>query len=148
MKNKLLIISLMMATLFSMETASAQQAKAEKDVAARVEQFREALLNPTREALQALSLPQLSYGHSAGKVEDQATFIETLVSGKSDFVRIELSDQHMAIADRTATVRHVLQADINDGGKPGTVKLHVLTVWVQQGGQWRLLARQAVKPAQ
>jgi ketosteroid isomerase-like protein len=86
-----------------------------------------------------------SYGHSSGKIEDRDTFISSLVSGKSDFVTLDLTDQKVAVSGNTAIVRHTLNADINDGGVAGHVRLYVLLVWGKEGSQWKLLARQAVK---
>lgn len=72
--------------------------------------------------------------------------METLVTGVSVFEDIQLENQTVEVQDNTAIVRHMLSAKTNDKGKePGTVKRSVLLVWVKQGGQWRLLARQAVK---
>jgi ketosteroid isomerase-like protein len=45
-------------------------------------------------------------------------------------------------------VRHIFSAVTNDGGKPGEAHLSVLMVWMKQKGQWKLLARQAVKVVQ
>lgn len=47
--------------------------------------------------LKELSAKELSYGHSGGHVENQAEFIEKIVSGRSDFVTIELKDQTIQI---------------------------------------------------
>jgi hypothetical protein len=98
--------------------------------------------------LEKLTLPELSYGHSSGVVQNQAEFIEALTSGKSDFVSIELTGQTISIVNNTAVVRHYLSAVTNDGGKPGQTKLSILLVWQKQRGDWRLLARQAVKVQQ
>jgi len=35
----------------------------------------------------------------------------------------------------------------NDSGKPGKVQIKVLGVWQKRGNDWKLLARQAVRPA-
>jgi len=92
-------------------------------------------------------MPQLSYGHSSGVVQNQPEFIEALTSGKSDFVTIDLTEQSINVVDRTAIVRHILSATTNDGGKPGQAKISILLVWQKDKGEWRLLARQAVKVA-
>ncbi|HTL10364.1 MAG TPA: nuclear transport factor 2 family protein, partial [Chitinophagaceae bacterium] len=112
---------------------------------AAVETLRKAMLDGDRAALLKVSSPNLSYGHSGGKVEDQAAFVEALASGANDFVTIDLSEQTVKVTGNTAIVRHKLNGTSNDGGKPGVVKLSVLTVWVKQGKDWKLLARQAVK---
>src|SRR5579863_2120462 len=112
-----------------------------------VEALRKALIDPTKAELDKLTMDELSYGHSSGLIQDKAAFEEALLSGASDFVSIELSDQTMKVVGNTAWVRHKLSAVTNDGGKPGEAHLSVLLIWMKQKGQWRLLARQAVKIA-
>lgn len=122
-----------------------EQGKDEKAVSAAVEALRKAMVDPDKAALEKLTMPQLSYGHSNGMVQNQTVFIEALTSKQSDFVNINLSEQSITVVDRTAIVRHILSADTNDGGKPGHVNLSILLIWQKQKGEWRLLARQAVK---
>ncbi|MFZ1562567.1 MAG: nuclear transport factor 2 family protein [Saprospiraceae bacterium] len=120
--------------------------KAEKSkVEAAVEQLKSAMITPDKKQLEDLILDELSYGHSSGKVEDKSSFIENLVNGNSDFVSIHLSDQQVIVSGKSAIVRHVLDAVTNDKGQPGSVRLHIMTVWSKQKGKWKLLARQAVK---
>jgi len=123
------------------------QDKGSAAVAAAVESLRKAMIDPDKTALDKLTAEELSYGHSNGAVQDKAAFIEALISGKSDFVTIGLTEQTIKMSGNTAIVRHILSATNNDGGKPGTVKLSVLLIWQQQKGAWKLLARQAVKLA-
>jgi ketosteroid isomerase-like protein len=130
--------------LFSGVIVSAQ-GNNEKLVADAVEQLRKAMVDGDSVRLTHLTSPLLSYGHSSGVVQDQKEFVSKIVSGASDFVTIDLTDQTIKISGDAAIVRHTLSASTNDGGKPGTVKLHVLTVWQKDHGKWKLLARQAVK---
>lgn len=123
----------------------AAQDKKEKAVAEAVEQMRSAMISGERAALEAIAADQLSYGHSSGVIETKAEFVEKIASGKSDFVSIDLSDQTITVSGKTAIVRHLLNAQTNDGGKPGSVKLKILLVWQKQKQGWKLLARQAVK---
>ena len=134
------------AVLLLIHPAQAQT-KSEKAVAATVENFRMALINPDSTTLSKLVTDDLTYGHSSGKIEDKKTFMHTLLTGQSDFVTVDLTDQTIIVHGKTAIVRHILSAATNDNNKPGTVKLAVLTVWVKEHHQWRLLARQAVRPA-
>jgi len=135
-------------TALAQEHPVIESTKDQKAVAAAVEALRKAMVDPDRETLSRLTMEQLSYGHSSGVVQDKAAFIEALTSGKSDFVSIELSQQTITVVEKTAVVRHILSAVTNDGGKPGQVKIAILLVWQRQEGDWRLLARQAVKLAQ
>jgi ketosteroid isomerase-like protein len=121
------------------------QTKEESRVAAQVLELRRAMIDADGKALRSLTSEKLSYGHSNGLVEDRESFVKKLVTGESDFVNMELSDQTVTVSGQTALVRHRLDADIKDGGKSNKVKLQVLLVWQRQGGDWKLLARQAIR---
>ena len=125
--------------------SSVAQSKDHKMVSEAVEKLRKAMIDADRAGLESIAADSLSYGHSSGKVESKTEFVENIASGKSDFVTIDLSEQTISISHNIAVVRHVLNAATNDGGKSATVKLKVLLVWEKQKGEWKLLARQAVK---
>ncbi len=142
LKSLLLSVSLL-ASLVSPQLLAAD--KDTDTVSKKVAALRLAMIDADAKALKALSSPLLSYGHSGGHIENQAEFIEKIVSGKSDFVTMDLSEQTISISGDTALVRHILNADIKDGGVANTIKLGVLLVWQKQQGEWKLLARQAFK---
>jgi ketosteroid isomerase-like protein len=110
-----------------------------------VAQLTRAMIDGDSAMLAALTHDQLSYGHSSGYVEGKAEFVSKISSGKSDFVTIDLTNQVISVSGKTAIVRHKLDATTNDSGKPGEVHLLILLVWQKQAGDWKLLARQAVK---
>jgi hypothetical protein len=139
MKNLLLVFCLLVSV------QSFSQSKDEKAVADAVEVLRNAMVDANKKALEDIAAPELSYGHSSGLVEDRAAFVENIVSGKSDFVKINLTEQTVKIVGNTAIVRHKFFADTNNGGTPGTINLTVLLVWQKQKGEWKLLARQAAR---
>ena len=115
-------------------------------VTAAAEKLRLAMVDPDAAVLAAMVADDLSYGHSGGKVDTKASYIADLMSGASDFVTITISDQSVKVVDGgTAIVRHTLTADTLDSGKPGKVAIKVLGVWQKQNGQWKLLARQAIR---
>ena len=123
----------------------AQPSKVE-DVVQAVQTLTQAMIDANGPTLKQLTSESLSYGHSSGKIETQAEFVETIVSGVSVFEDIQLENQTVEVVDNTAIVRHTFVAKTNDKGKgPGTVKLGILLVWVNAETHWVLLARQAVK---
>ena len=133
------------AILFSNAITFAQT-KDEKAVGDAVDLLKMAMINANNAALENLAAEKLSYGHSGGHIDDKKEFVDKIVSGTSDFVSIELTEQTISISDHVAVVRHVFNAKTNDAGKgPGEVHLRVLLVWQKQKGGWKLLARQAVK---
>lgn len=123
------------------------QSKSEQQVRLAVDVLHQAMINADSSALAKMTSPLLVYVHSGGAVDYRTTFIEKIVSGKSDFVNISITEQFITISKKTAVVRFVMDATTNDIGKPGTVHLRIMQVWQKKGKQWKLLARQAVKPA-
>lgn len=141
MKRFLFPVLVLFVTCFN----STAQSKQEKAVANAVEQLRKAMIDADSAMLDKLTAAQLSYGHSSGHIDDKAAFIQKIVSGKSDFVSMELPEQTISVSGSIAIVRHKLNAVTNDNGKPGEVHLAILLVWQKLHGEWKLLARQAVK---
>lgn len=135
-KFNLLIVCLTLGT-----TLSFAQSKKEIAVADAVNQLTEALLSGNREALTSIVADELTYGHSSGAIEDKAVFVEAVASGKTDFTKIDISDQTISIVGKIALVRHKMSADLGSTH----VNLGILTVWTKQKGGWKLLARQAYR---
>lgn len=123
------------------------QKKNDKDaVVDAAEKLRLAMVNGDKLMLESLILPELTYGHSGGHIDDAKEFVEKLISEKSDFITIDITNQTVNIVGNTAIVRHHFYATTADFGKaPGDVTLDILLVWVKSGKNWKLLARQAVK---
>lgn len=140
--KKLIVLLVVLVGSFSFATAQDKKIAA---VEKSINRLKDAMISGDRAALNESVSDSLSYGHSGGHVEGKAEFVEKIASGKSDFVSINLSEQSISINGNTAIVRHNLDAQTNDGGKPATVKLKILLVFTKDHGDWKLLARQAVK---
>ena len=140
--KKLLSVIILLLPVLSVVNA---QSKDEIAVKNAVEKLRKAMVDPDSVTLDKLTSPKLSYGHSGGHVDDKAEFIQKIVSGKSDFVTLEFPEQTFSFSGKIAIVRHKFNSVTNDNGKPGEAHLAVLLIWQKQHGDWKLLARQAVK---
>ncbi|HHG8772974.1 TPA: nuclear transport factor 2 family protein [Raoultella planticola] len=107
-----------------------------------VEQMRLAMLSADKAGLEKIGAPGLSYGHSNGRLENNAQFVAAIASGKSSFQSITLRDQTVSVEDDVAIVRHQFDAQT----KQGDIHIGVLQVWKKgQTEGWKLLARQAYK---
>ncbi|GAB3930360.1 nuclear transport factor 2 family protein [Mucilaginibacter myungsuensis] len=137
------LLSLFIAVLCTV--GSFAQTKDEQEVTAAVDFLKKAMIDGDRANLAKIAAEELVYGHSSGKVQNKAEFVEGIASGGSDFVTIDLTDQLIKVSGNTAVVHHKLSAQTNDGGKPGSAKIGVMLVFQKQKGQWKLLARQAFK---
>lgn len=120
-------------------------AQTNRSLVQAAENLRLLMIDPVKSKLDMLLTDALNYGHSGGHIDNKQEFIEKLTSGKSHFVSIDITDQTVQVYKHTGIIRHNLYAVTNDGGKSGTVKLHVLTVWIKKGHKWMLASRQGVK---
>lgn len=142
-----MIKKLIFAMSFLMAIAVFGQKKDDtQSVTDAAEKLRSAMINGEKSALESLIVPELTYGHSGGHIDDAKEFVEKLVSKKSDFLTINITNQNVSIVGNTAIVRHHFYATTADFGKaPGDVTLDILLVWTKVKKDWKLLARQAVK---
>jgi len=121
-------------------------AQPEKDVTAAVESLMKGIVNSDKTLLEDFTAEGLVYGHSSGKVQNRAEFIEeVMISKPLDFVKIDLLEQTVKIVGNAAVVRHVLSAEITNNGAPGSLKIGNMLVLQKQKGKWKLIARQAYK---
>ena len=115
-------------------------------VEAAVASLTKAMLAGDRAGLEALVADALSYGHSGGAIQDKKDFVEVIATRKTVYKSIQLTKQTVAVAGNTAIVRHAWESESGSGDGKWTVsKIGVLQVWVKQGADWKLLARQAFK---
>ena len=119
----------------------------EAAVKQNVEALREALLKADKAQLERLSADQISYGHSDGRVQNKAEFIDGVMTRKANVKSINFPDLKIAVAGDAAIARHIYESESETDGKPNSVKIGALTVWQKQGGNWKLLARQGYKLA-
>src|SRR5258706_6386615 len=81
-------------------------AGADEDAITRnLEAFRSAQVAANAAALTALSAPELSYGHSDGRVEDRATFVANATAGKSTFLSLAYRNPAIRVVGNTAIIR-------------------------------------------
>lgn len=145
MKTLVLSTVVMAMVLLGAASGVVAQSGDEAAVSQAVEAFRNAALKADRGQFEALTADQLSYGHSAGRVENKTQFINGATSGQSRWKFITLTDQTIQIVGNTAIVRHTFTGESERDGKTNPVKIGVLMIWDKQDGKWKLLARQAVR---
>lgn len=114
-------------------------------IASRMEIMRKAMLKPDKRILEDIAADVLTYGHSTGLIEDKASFIEDLVSGKTVFTEVNFLEQTIKVSGNTAWVRNHMTGATNNNNVPAKVDIIVMLVWQKQHGVWKLFARQAAK---
>jgi len=112
-----------------------------------VEALRVALLKADKTKLEALSAEQISYGHSDGRVQNKAEFVDGVMTRKATVKTIDFPELKISVAGNAAVARHLYVSESELDGKPNNVKIGALQVWHKQDGAWKLLARQGYKLA-
>lgn len=110
-----------------------------------VSQLYEAMVDGNKDRLEELTMDSLTYGHSSGKIENKTEYVDGVLHGGFQFSSITPVDQTISISGKTGIVRHIFKGEGTNNGTPATVNIGCLLVFQKEGGQWRLLARQAYK---
>ena len=143
-KIGLSILTMFLALLIGTQAASAQSAD-EAAVAQAVESLRKAMFARDVKGFEALISENVSYGHSAGRIENKQEFIKAALANKSVMKSLAFTDQTIKVTGNSAVVRNIYNAEGELDGKATTTKIGVLLVWAKEAGNWRLYARQAYR---
>lgn len=130
-------------TAISLNTQA--QSKKEAQIAKLVVAINNAIINTDSTTLRNLTWDELSYGHSAGLIQDQKAFIAGVMNGPTFFKSIEPLDQKITMSGKNAIVRHIVTAKAVNKGNPLELKFGNIMVWQKKQGKWKLLARQGYK---
>ena len=110
-----------------------------------VEALRKAIFDQDKAKLMALSAAELSYGHSTALMQNQAEFVDGVLSRPETMKWLDFSDVKTFVSGDAGVARHRWTGDVERDGKITRVDIGVLLVWQKRGGEWKLLARQAFK---
>jgi len=125
-------------------TARAESAD-EAAVRKAIDDLSKAMLAADKAKLEALVADQLSYGHSAGRLETKKEFVDIIAGKKTIYKSITLNEPTVSVVGNNAIARHTFVVETETDGKPSQAKVGVMQVWVKDGGNWKLLARQAFR---
>ena len=110
-----------------------------------IEKFYDAIRKKDAAAFESLVTPDLSYGHSSGRIENKAEFIANVMKPGVQWKTHFADKQQNYFSGDTAISRHLMAGENTRDGKPGTSAMPTMQVWQKQNGAWKLLARQAFK---
>ena len=92
-----------------------------------------------------MTAPQLSYGHSDGRVETKEQFINAVMTRKQIVKSLAFPELKVAVVGNAAVARHIYLSESELDGKATTTRIGALQVWQKQDGAWKLLARQGFR---
>jgi len=116
------------------------------DLILRVEQQRvAALVNDDFPSLDRLLADDLTYAHSSTVVETKAEYLASLRSGALKYTALTHELPQVRLYGDTAVLTGLSTVQALSQGKPGTVKLRFLIVYVQRHHQWQMVAWQSTR---
>lgn len=132
---KRLVYILLMA--LSLRAAS-DDAKAEKEVLAAMDAYKEAMIHNDTATLDRLLGDDLAFTHSHGEFQNKSAVLKSAIPPQH-IMRMEFSNTTVKIYGNTALVKGRV-----DLWHPDTVvHMDILHVWINRSAGWQLVARQA-----
>lgn len=119
------------------------QSPDEAALTAAIEELRVGLMQADKAKLEAVAADTMSYGHSAGRIENKKEFVDAVMARKAVVKSLKFTEPKNQINGDTAIARHFYESESELDGKTTAIKIGVLQVWQKQGGKWKLYARQA-----
>jgi ketosteroid isomerase-like protein len=124
-------------------SAASTDPKAEKDVLAAMDAWKQATMKKDTAALDKLLHPDLTYSHSSAANQTKAEVIKSVSTGNVE--AITFSDTTVRIYGKTALVKGKVDMVNNTGGKSTPAHLNILHVWIKGPQGWQMVARQATR---
>ena len=141
MKKTFLFFPVLLIFFFASNAQTADEVK----ILAGVETLHKGLIERSKPILDSISAKELTYGHSAGMIDDKTSFINRTINGPVKFNSIKPSNLTVSLAGKNAIVRYIFSASATNEGKPAELKFGVMMVWKKTKDHWKLLARQGYK---
>jgi hypothetical protein len=139
------LIAASFALLLAVVAPAQAQSPDEAAVAKAIDTLSRAIITADKASLEKITWPELSYGHSAGKVENQKQFVDALVSKQTVIISIDNPKVTSTVVGDIAISRGTATFMVAGAGAPTKADLTLLLIWQKRGGEWKLLARQAFK---
>ena len=136
----------LLSTAVALAPAASNPA-AEKEVLAAMNNWKQAAMKKDRALFERTLHPDLTYGHSNGLIETKQESIDNIVDSKVIYQVVNFSDTKVHVHGDTAFVTGKVEFHQKTGDTVAVINLIVLTVWVKGPQGWRMIARQATRPA-
>lgn len=99
-------------------------------------------------ALQKLLSDELSFVHSDGRVETKQDYVKNMLAGDTAYTDAKTSDvQAKQIAADVIVLIGAQEMKKRLGPTWSEIKLKFMAVWRNEGGTWRMVAWQSMRPA-
>jgi len=114
--------------------------------AAELSRF-EAQVNADAKTLGLVLDDQLEYVHSNGDLDSKASFIESLVSGKRDYVSMKANILSVRVLGDVGIIRGAVKVTVVTDGKSQDLSIGYTDVWVWKANRWQMTAWRSARDA-
>lgn len=111
-------------------------------IVSKEQQRADALLSGDVEALSRLLSERLVFAHANATHEDKVSLLKKMGSGNIVYNTLDISEQRVIDLGETALLFSRLTAAVSVGGQPRAIDNYTLSVWANEGDDWRLVAYQ------
>lgn len=139
----LLLVSFLSALLVAAPSQPAAQPSEEAAVRAVEDRRISALVDDDFATLEAIFADDLHYTHSSAVVDDKASYMAALRSGKTKYETIERGPARVVLYGDTALMTGTAVVGLR--GRAEKLSLRYTLVYVKQRGQWRMVAWQSTR---
>ena len=105
----------------------------------------DAMVRGDAAALDGLLADDLVYTHASGKVDSKTSFIDDIKSGQLRYKSFRPEEPKLRVYGDTAVATGLASVEVNNHGQELSMKLRYTDVWVNRGGQWRMVAWQSTR---
>ena len=89
-----------------------------------------------------------TYTHSSGETQNKAAFVGDLKSGKRVYKELKEDDVQVRVYGNTAVLTARTDLHVMNAGKDLQFPMRITVVYVNAGGQWRMVTYQSTRLAQ
>ena len=136
-RNTLAIALFAVVTTASAPLFAQDDARATALRAAEIERFK-ANVDADAKALGHLLDDSLEYTHSNGDLDTKRSFIESLTSGRRDYVATTPDIQSVRIFGDVGVIRGKAKVSVADHGQTRELDLGYVDIWVWKEGRWQM----------
>ena len=104
-----------------------------------------AMLQHDTAALEPILADELVYVHTTGDVDTKASFLESIASGRRQYLSVDRDDVLVRVSGKTAVVTGRAAMRIKVGGKDLAFSIRFTDVYVNDGARWQMVAWQSTR---